>query len=116
MALTTTEGLSSWWTECRKGDNGNWVFTFPNDYVKEFEIVQEGNQQVKWKCVSATEEWMDTEVQFDIEERGEELYIHFRHKGWEHQSELFGICNFHWALYLKQLKSYVENGVAVAAI
>ena len=108
-ALTTAEGLSSWWTDTEKTPEGNWLFHFGKDYSKEFFIEEEGNGSVRWRCLNAAADWLDTVITFDIEERNDKIVLHFKHINWKEQNEVYGMCNFHWALYLKNLKDNLES-------
>lgn len=131
-ALTTSEGLSAWWTPGASAtpETGKLaVFPFGTDYRKVMMIEElSKNNYVKWKCTEGADEWIDTEITFALEKFGaaanpemngqlEQLKISkdmtllsFAHSGWKSQSAMFAECNYTWALFLRSLKLYCETG------
>lgn len=110
-AVTTKKGLEGWWTtQVTDVDSEHWRFHFPGDYSKLFKITNGSENQVSWKCVEATPEWVRTEVEFQLVQDGENVVVNFRHGGWNEMTPLYGVCNYHWGLYLKSLKDLVETG------
>lgn len=111
QALTSAEGIASWWTtKTETNDNGNYLFHFDGGYHKEFETVSESDGKVEWKCINAHPDWVDTRVTFEWMENDGKLMVNFHHSNWKEQNAMFGICNYHWALYMKSLKDLVTTG------
>ncbi len=110
-ALTTQEGLEGWWTN-KVSETGqtHWRFHFPGAYSKLFKITRADKEEVSWQCIEGTPEWVGTQVHFRLMEDGDDTALHFTHSGWKETTPLFGICNYHWALYMKSLKDLVETG------
>lgn len=110
-ALSTREGLSSWWTTHTEQPQENmWRFHFGNDYHKDFEVEDQSDNHFKWKCEEGAPDWIDTLITFDLEEKNDKIVVKFRHSGWKEQNDNFGLCSFHWALYMKSLQELVEKG------
>jgi uncharacterized protein YndB with AHSA1/START domain len=112
-AITTQEGLANWWAKrtVAKPDVG-FVnqFTFGN-YQKEIEVTKLiPNKTVEWKCISAIEEWIGTDISFDIEKKDERTILRFTHAGWKAITDTYGVCTYDWAMFMKSLKSYSETG------
>lgn len=64
------------------------------------------DKEVKWTCTKGPQEWIDTKISFSIaEDRDKHTQIIFEHDGWKDASDFYGMCNYHWGLYLKSLKN-----------
>lgn len=110
-ALTSVKGLSEWWTTKTESLGKQTLrFHFGGGYFKEFTIEKESPEKVVWKCIKGNPEWLDTMISFEMQEDGDKVTVHFRHSKWKEQSSMYGICNYHWALYMKSLKDLVETG------
>src|SRR5688572_13888925 len=79
-AVATLEGLRNWWTDDVEGDEkvgGNIVFTFRSAtgdvlgkmVMKVTELNNEKN--VRWKCTDGPEEWIGTDITFDLSLQGD---------------------------------------------
>src|ERR1700722_13741713 len=70
-ALTTEEGLASWWTHNTKASpeqNTIAKFGFKPPYVKEMKIAElEPEKRVVWKCQKGADEWVGTTLTFELE-------------------------------------------------
>ena len=112
-AITTQEGLASWWAKqtIAKPEVGfTNVFTF-GPYRNEMEVMQlTPNKSVDWKCINSIEEWVGTNISFDIEEKEGRTILRFTHGGWRAVTDTFADCNYNWALFVKSLKSLCETG------
>ncbi len=111
QALTSVDGLAGWWTsKTEQPEEGVWRFHFGGGYFKDFKVVAEDENHVEWKCIQGAPGWLNTRIAFDMMENDGKLMINFRHSDWQEQNAMFGICNYHWALYMKSLKELVETG------
>jgi uncharacterized protein YndB with AHSA1/START domain len=113
QAITTQEGLSNWWAKqtMAKPELGfvN-VFTFGdsrND-MKISKLIT--NSSVEWTCIDSIEEWIDTKVTFDLEEKEGKTLLRFSHSGWRNLTDTFAECNYHWGKFMTSLKSLCETG------
>ena len=112
-ALTTQQGLSSWWTQTTaKPEVGSIAkFTFGPDYFKEMKIEElTPFSKVKWVCLKAYEEWIGTTLTFDLQPNDKGTILFFRHDGWKEYSAEFGGCSFDWALFFRSLRFFCETG------
>ena len=113
-AITTQEGLGNWWTtavQAKPEVSSVAVFRFSPDYAREMKILNlRKDKKVEWECIAGDKEWLGTKIIFNLEQKNKNTILRFSHLNWKHQTDLFGICNYHWGLYLKSLKTYIETG------
>ncbi len=118
-ALSTIKGLSNWWTEETEGDEqvgGKITFTFRSetgDIKGQMAMeVQELNPQknIRWRCISGPDEWIGTEITFDLSQQDDQIIIIFGHRNWKEQVEFTAHCSMKWAVFLLSLREYVETG------
>ena len=112
-AVTTQEGLEGWWCKqtTAKPELGfvN-VFTF-GKFRNEMKITTlTPNQKVEWKCIGSIDEWIGTEISFNLEEKDGMTILRFAQAGWRAVTDTFAGCTYDWALFLKSLKSFCETG------
>lgn len=117
-ALTTIDGLAAWWTTDTTGDAGQ-------DGVVAFRFIPGGfdmrvdelvpDKLVRWTVVEGPDEWVGTEVTFELRQEGEYTIVLFAHRGWSEQVEFMYHCSTKWAAYLLSLKQLVETGVGAPA-
>ena len=112
-ALTTLDGLSGWWAEKTTGDTGPGgviEFRFGPGGI-DMEVVElDPGRLVRWEVVGGPEEWIGTEVRFDIRQDGDWTIVLFRHEGWREPVEFMSHCSTKWATYLVSLKQLLETG------
>lgn len=118
-ALTTLEGLAHWWTEEVQGDcqvGGKIEFSFRSRsgellgrMVME---VQELNapKDVRWRCVEGPDEWIGTDITFQLSEQDNQTIVLFGHRNWREVVEGMYHCSMKWATFLLSLREYVETG------
>jgi uncharacterized protein YndB with AHSA1/START domain len=134
-AVTTSEGLSGWWTPNSKATAqlGNVAsFPFGPDYTKEMKITAlEPNKRVEWLCVKGMDEWVGTTLSFAIEHGQkdallrahpelsdqvfqandkEQTLLIFHHDNWKQDSPMFAECSFTWGRFLTSIKRLCETG------
>lgn len=114
-ALSTTEGLSRWWTVDVRGSasvGGTIQFRFAEQGGPDMLVTElTPSSSVKWKCTAHTEkEWLGTEVGFALREEGGQTLLRFRHSGWKEASDFLAFCSTKWAIFLLSLKEYLETG------
>lgn len=111
-ALTTIDGLASWWTTDTEGDasvDGVIKFRFiPGGF--DMKVVEITPDRVRWEVAEGPEEWMGTTITFDLKQDGEHTVVLFAHEGWKEPVEFMNHCSTKWASYLLSLKDYVETG------
>ena len=113
-ALTEQEGLASWWTTATTATpevGSVATFRFSPEYHKEMKVTNlDEGKTVEWECIHGDDQWLGTTIKFELTQKENSTDVKFYHGNWKEQSELFGICNYHWGLYLKSLKTYIEDG------
>lgn len=112
LALTTREGLSEVWTRklTVKAETGfiN-EFDFDEEEPTRMKILElEENKRIRWECVQPNDEWLGTEVIFELSEQQGTTKILLTHAKWAAHTEYFRWCNYNWAMFLYSLKSYCE--------
>jgi uncharacterized protein YndB with AHSA1/START domain len=115
-ALTDRSGLAGWWTrdvqaEPRAGTIAR--FRFGDHGGSDMEITAlEPNRLVQWRCVNhlSGDEWIGTELSFELVARGDQTIVRFSHRRWPEASDFLRSCSVRWALYLVSLKGFVESG------
>lgn len=112
-ALTTLNGLQAWWTQGTSGNpekDGTILFRFGDNGGFDMKVIHAANNKVHWQCIDGPEEWLDTRIEFDIQETEKQNKVMFRHAGWREENPFFHHCSMKWATFLLSLKDYVEKG------
>ena len=114
-AITTAEGLKSWWavdTEAEPRTESLALFGFFNRTVVFRMRIDELTpfKRVRWSCEGDVDEWTGTKLQFDLEpgEEGETL-VSFRHGGWRSTEGDYAYCNTTWGTLMFRLKAFGEG-------
>ncbi|HEV7331870.1 MAG TPA: SRPBCC domain-containing protein [Flavisolibacter sp.] len=118
-AVATIEGISNWWTEEVKGDDkagGKIQFTFRTEsgdikgqMLMEVKDLHPG-QSVRWHCLEGPDEWIGTEITFDLSGQDDQTILLFGHRNWREAVEFTAHCSMKWAVFLLSLRDYVESG------
>ena len=112
-ALTTIEGLSAWWTTTTEGEStvgGVIRFRFGNGGFDMKVLELDPARRVVWRVVEGPEEWIDTTISFDLDQRGDWTIVLFRHERWKEPVEFMHHCSTKWGVFLLSLKSLLETG------
>lgn len=116
-ALSTIDGLAGWWTEDTTGDPSiGGVIRFRFEGAPEpggFDMaVREAvpDKLVRWEVVEGPEEWIGTEVRFDLKQEDEHAIVLFQHSGWREPVEFMYHCSSKWGVFLMSLKKLLETG------
>jgi len=118
-ALTTLDGLAGWWTTNTTGDpkaGGTILFRFQGDDGKEIggfdmevlELVPD--KKVRWRVTGGPEEWIGTDVIFDLSRSGDFTVVFFGHRNWREEVEFMGHCSTKWATFLLSMRDMLETG------
>lgn len=113
-ALTTDEGLSRWWTTDTAGaaDVGSVIeFRFAGG-GPDFEVIElQPDSLVRWKhSGEIPAAWMGTEVSFQLQSKGKQVFVLFAHSNWLESSDFMAHCSTKWAVFLLSLKGAIETG------
>lgn len=113
-ALTSTEGLSGWWTTDTQGEGevgGVIQFRFEPKGGFDMKVIElDPARRVLWRVVDGPEDWLGTTVGFDLKRDDDFTIILFKHQGWKEPVESMHHCTTKWAVFLMSLKSFVETG------
>jgi uncharacterized protein YndB with AHSA1/START domain len=113
QALTTLDGLSSWWTSSTQGESnvgGVLLFRFGAGGFDMRVLELDPNKRVLWRVVDGPQEWIGTKVSFDLKQEGDWTIILFKHEGWKKPVEFMHHCSTKWGVFLLSLKSLLETG------
>ncbi|ABS27842.1 SRPBCC domain-containing protein [Anaeromyxobacter sp. Fw109-5] len=119
-ALSSVEGVAGWWTreatgQSRPGGTISFVFRTPDGDemgrmdMEVLELV--ADKRVRWRVKSGPEEWVGTDVTFDLSQQGEYTVVLFGHRNWREAVEFTAHCSMKWAAFLLSLRQLVETGV-----
>ena len=112
-ALTTVDGLASWWTTETRGNpelGGMVSFTFGANGGFDMRVIKNDEKHVHWECTQGPEDWLGTRIEFEIQKQETHNQIMFRHAGWQSENPFFHHCSTKWATFLLSLRDYVEGG------
>ncbi len=73
-------------------------------------VKQEPFKKVQWKCVKGPDEWIGTDIIFDLKHKNEFTIVLFGHRNWKESSEFTAHCSTKWAVFLMSLKELIETG------
>lgn len=118
-AVATTEGVAGWWTRETTGDStpGGMIdvrfLTPAGDEIGEMTMevtALEPDRRVRWRVVAGPEEWIGTDVTFDLTQEGDYTILLFGHRNWREAVEFTAHCSMKWATFLLSLRQFVETG------
>ena len=121
-ALTTVDGLAGWWTDDTVGDpdpGGVIRFRFagaPEPAGFDMSVLEAvPGKLVLWEVVHGPDEWVGTQVRFELGEQDGFAIVLFSHTGWHEPGEFMHHCSTKWATFLMSLKHLVETGTGEPA-
>jgi uncharacterized protein YndB with AHSA1/START domain len=121
-ALTTIDGLAGWWTEDTKGDcevGGVIRLRFagaPEPAGFDMLVLEaEPSERVLWEVQYGPEEWVGTQIEFELKREDDYTIVLFEHRGWDKPVEFMHHCSTKWATFLMSLKELVETGTGQPA-
>lgn len=118
-AVATAAGVASWWTKDTRGSATiggmmEMIFFSPEGIEKgrmEMEVLTlETNKKVQWRCKAGPQEWIGTDITFDLKEEGDYTVLIFGHRNWKEAVEFTAHCSMKWATFLMSLKELIETG------
>ena len=117
-AVASPGGLDSWWTLSCKGDikqDSEYTFYFSEEFNWKGVLAEvTPHRSVFWKFTDAEPDWTNTTLSIELQQEGEWTWLEFRHGNWASESAHFRGSAYCWAMYLRHLKRYVEEGIVVA--
>jgi hypothetical protein len=111
-AVTTKEGIRSWWSSRTELDDATLRPRFP-DVPQPFEFdVRESNGRVEWVTGAFPPWWAGTTISVDVGPNpdGPGTRLQFAHAGYDADNPVIPIVTPAWAQILLRLKGYAETG------
>jgi uncharacterized protein YndB with AHSA1/START domain len=113
--FATTEGLTQWWTQdvrgsAAVGEKVGFHFGGPDRYMVMEVVEHRPDERVAWRCIEGPEEWVGTDITFDVRAGDGETLVLFTHAGWQEPVEFLHHCSTKWASYLVGMKHGLETG------
>jgi uncharacterized protein YndB with AHSA1/START domain len=108
QALAAIDGLRGWWIAETAGEprvGGRINFGFCDMQV----IESVPDRLVHWRCVRGPEEWVSTEVTFELTWKDNQTFVLFKHAGWKEPVEFMHHCSTKWATFLLSLRDMLES-------
>ena len=114
--------VRGWWgkdVEGRTDEVGaDFVFEVKDVHYSKIRVTElVPGEQVVWRVVDAhlafvedTKEWEDTEIRFEISERGDATELRFTHVGLLPEVECYDACSNAWAFYVGSLRNLITTG------
>ena len=115
-ALTTSDGIRSWWTtraEVPEGVSAVLRLRFPDAPISWDLRVDEAveNERLRWHCVGGPPPWVDTDILFRLDASpADGTRVLFDHVGWKDAEEMVRVVTFGWVQMFLHLKAYAESG------
>jgi uncharacterized protein YndB with AHSA1/START domain len=118
QALTTMDGLASWWTQTTEGDpdeGGKLRFFFGGpEAAAVMEVLAVGPSRVEWLVIEGPDEWVGTRLVFDLTSSEDETVLLFTHADWREPVAFMSHCSTKWGVFLIGLKDLLEGGESIA--
>lgn len=118
-AVATAEGVAGWWTRETTGDStpgGTIDVRFLTPAGEEIGAMTmkviglEPDRRVQWRFMAGPEEWIGTDVTFDLTQDGDYTILLFGHRNWREAVEFTAHCSMKWATFMLSLRQLVETG------
>lgn len=116
-AITSEQGLKSWWTTDVGGESKvgsvlifgfykrSVVFRMRIDKLSPYETIN-------WTCLGDPAEWKDTKLVWELKQKNNnQTILTFSHTGWPSTEGEYKMCNTTWGHLMMLLKDYVEKGM-----
>jgi uncharacterized protein YndB with AHSA1/START domain len=117
QAVSTSEGLATWWTKRSSGiaQNGaEYELGFGPGYDWRAKMTRFiPNCDVEFEMVFADSDWIGTRVGIQLEPRASGTWVRFRHSGWPAANDHYRVSCSCWASYLRVLRRSLEYGESV---
>lgn len=121
-ALTTAEGVRSWWTrdadlDATEGGVGEFRFYGGRVTTRIVIATLDPAKRVAWRVTesSAPGGWVGTMIGFETRPEDEGAILSFAHRGFAEESDGFARVTTGWAYFLVSLKQYLETGSGAPA-
>jgi uncharacterized protein YndB with AHSA1/START domain len=114
-ALTTTEGIASFWTDkadVPAGVGETLKLGFPEAPLPfDLLLAQSDDKVIIWRTVTFPPQWVGTDIRWELSGGDGTSTVTFRHGTFADETEE-GQVAYVWGQVMVQLKRYLETGVA----
>jgi uncharacterized protein YndB with AHSA1/START domain len=114
-ALTTTEGIASFWTDKADvaAEVGETLTLGFRDAPVQFDLLlaQSDDEVIIWRTVTFPPQWVGTDIRWELSGSDGTSTVAFRHGSFADETEQ-GQVAYVWGQVMVQLKRYLEGGVA----
>ncbi len=115
--MTSPQGLDCWWTKRSGGKvalGETYDLWFGAEYHWRGTVTRcQTGLAFEWTMTQAMDDWLDTRVGFDLEEKDGVTTVDFYHSGWKEASAHYRVSNCCWAMYMRILRRNLELGEVV---
>lgn len=116
-AISTPKGLDNWWTVRSSGEprvGAEYKLDFGPDYMWSAVVrTCVPDRKIDWEMTKTDADWQGTHVGFELLPKADYTQVKFYHKGWPEVNDHYRTSTFCWAMYLRILKRYIEEGEMV---
>jgi uncharacterized protein YndB with AHSA1/START domain len=118
-AVSSAEGVAGWWTKETTGTSragGSIDARFRSPAGTEigrmvFDVTKMvPEEEVHWRFSAGPEEWVGTDVTFQLSRDGDMTLLVFGHRNWREQVEFMAHCSMKWAVFMLSLRQFSETG------
>ena len=118
QAVATPEGLDQWWTARSAGSpavGSDYQLWFGPGYDWRARVTLcEPGKSFELEMTGADDDWTGTRIAFHLALEQGRTWVRFCHTGWREANRHFRQSAYCWALYLRLLQRYLEQGAVVA--
>lgn len=116
--VSTPTGLDRWWTARSSGEarlGAEFQLWFGPEYDWGARVTQCAPEEAfQLTMTRADGDWTGTKVGFRLAAQSPgKTHVRFYHTGWPEVNEHFRVSSYCWAMYLRILKRYLEQGEMV---
>jgi uncharacterized protein YndB with AHSA1/START domain len=115
--ISTPSGLDSWWTKSCAGQPGignTYNLDFGPSYKWRAKVIRYfPEKSFELLMLDADDDWRNTTVCFDLQQKEGMTEVQFAHKGWPFGNEHYRVSSFCWAMYLRLMKRNAETGETI---
>jgi uncharacterized protein YndB with AHSA1/START domain len=116
-AISRSKGLDSWWTKTSSENpeaDGIYTLYFSPGYQWKARVSKfKPDSLFELQLTEADEDWTGTRVGFLLSKKNDSTAVDFYHTDWPTLNDHYKISSYCWAMYLRLLKRYIENGEQV---
>ena len=116
-AFATPAGLDAWWTLRARGEvrvGAIWELFFGDVYDWRAVVRRaEFGRLIEWTMGASDADWRGTQVGVELTPSEHGTHVRFWHTGWPEANAHYRTSSYCWAMYLRLLKRWLENGELV---